>query len=149
MNDMATVAKLLEDKGGVIWSIRPDATVFEALESMGEKGVGALLVMENAELVGIISERDYARKVILRDRTSRDTKVSEIMTTDVICIGANDSIEKCMSIMTKNNFRHLPVQKDNQIIGMITLGDVVKEIIAQQQDKIDELEHTISWGESY
>lgn len=149
VNVMTTVAKLLENKGGVIWSIRPDATVYEALQSMGEKGVGALLVMEGNELVGIISERDYARKIILLDRTSRDTRVKEIMTADVVCVGAEDNIDKCMAMMTTHRFRHLPVQKDKQVIGMITLGDVVREIIASQQDKIEELEHTISWGESY
>lgn len=146
---MTTVAKLLENKGGVVWSIKPDASVYEALESMNEKSVGALLVMEDSELLGIISERDYARKVILNDRASRTTHVKEIMTAEVKTVGVHESIEKCMAIMTRNHFRHLPVTKDNQIVGMITLGDVVKEIIAQQQDKIEELEHTITWGESY
>ncbi len=146
---MTTVARLLENKGGVVWSIPPTASVYEALVQMGEKGVGALLVMEENELLGIISERDYARKVILMERTSRDTHVSEIMTTNVMHVGVHDSIEKCMALMTANHFRHLPVIKDNRVIGMITLGDVVREIIAQQQDKIEALEHTITWGESY
>ena len=146
---MTTVAKLLENKGGVIWSIQPEASVYEALQHMEDKGVGALLVMEAGGLLGILSERDYARKVILKDRTSRDTHVRDIMTVDVMTVGVHDSIDHCMALMTRHHFRHLPVIKDNQVIGMITLGDVVKQIIAEQQDKIEELEHTITWGESY
>ena len=116
---------------------------------MDDKGVGALAVVQNDGLVGIISERDYARKVILKDRSSKETKVKEIMSTRVFHTFPEQKIEECMAVMTEHHIRHLPVIKDNKLVGMISLGDVVKEIISEQQFKIEQLEHTISWEESY
>ena len=144
-----TIESLMADKNGEIWSVTPDATVYEAIQKMEEKEIGALAVIEDQKLVGIISERDYARKVILKGRASRDTAVSEIMTDNVITVSPEQNIEVCMVMMTQQHIRHLPVVQDGQMIGMISLGDVVKAIIKAQQIKIEHLENTISWGESY
>jgi len=116
---------------------------------MDDKGVGALAVVSKGQLAGIISERDYARKVILKGRSSRETLVKEIMTTHVYHTIPEDEVESCMLVMTKHHIRHLPVLDDKVLVGMISLGDVVKEIIKQQQDKIKQLEHTVTWQESY
>jgi len=145
---MNTIEKLLDDNNE-IWTISPDDTVFDAIKKMNEKSVGALPVVADDKLVGIISERDYARKVILEDRRSKDTKVKEIMTEHVYHVSPVQKIEKCMSIMTERHIRHLPVVTDGKLSGMISLGDVVKYIISDQQFKIEQLEKDISWGESY
>lgn len=146
---MEKVASLLAHKAHGLWAIGPEASVFAAIELMDEKGVGALLVMEQENLLGIISERDYARKVILRNRSSKDTQVKEIMSSDVVSTSPEQPLEQCMSVMTQYHIRHLPVLEQGKVVGMITLGDVVKEIINDQQDKIESLEHSLSWGESY
>lgn len=146
---MTTVAELLKDKGSDVWSISPEQTVFDAIKFMDEKGVGALAVISKEQLVGILSERDYARKVILKGRSSKETRVKEIMTTHVFHTIPGDEVESCMVVMTKHHIRHLPVLNDKELIGMISLGDVVKDIIKQQQDKIKQLEHTVTWQESY
>ena len=146
---MVNVANLLESKDGVVWSIHPEVSVFKALQYMAEKEVGALMVMEETRLVGILSERDYARKVALKERSSHTTLVKDIMTANVKFVSPEHSIEACMNLMTQLHCRHLPVIKDNQVIGMVTLGDVVKQIIAEQKHKISELENNITWGESY
>ncbi len=146
---MGTVEHLLADKGYKIWSIPPDATVFDAIKLMAEKDIGALPVVEDSKLIGIFSERDYTRKVILQDRSSKNTRVSDIMTVDVFHITPTMGIDECMRIMSKNHFRHLPVVLDNELIGIISILDVVKAVIDAQKEKIQHLEHDISWGESY
>jgi len=139
-----TVATILEGKGGEVLRIGPDATVFEALEIMAEKGVGALVVMDADRLVGILSERDYARKVILLDRGSRDTKVSEIMTPEVVTVEPGRTVTECMELMTERRFRHLPVVVDDELVGVISIGDVVKAVISEQRFLIQELEQYIT-----
>lgn len=146
---MGTVEHLLADKGYNIWSISPAATVYDAIKLMADKDIGALPVVEGNKLIGILSERDYTRKVILQDRSSKNTRVSEIMTVDVFHITPAMGVDECMRIMSKQHFRHLPVVLDNELIGMISIIDVVKAVIEEQKEKIQHLEHDISWGESY
>ena len=141
---MITVRRLLEKKGSDLWSISPHATVFEALGLMAEKNVGAVLVIEDEVLVGIISERDYARKIILKGKTSMDTRVWEIMTSSVVYVSPDQSIEECMALMTEKRIRHLPVLEDDQLIGVISIGDVVKELISEQEFVIEQLVSYIS-----
>ena len=141
---MITVRRLLEKKGSDIWSIPPHATVFEALGLMAEKNVGAVLVIEDEVLVGIISERDYARKIILKGKTSMDTRVWEIMTSSVVYVNPDQSIEECMALITEKRIRHLPVLEDDQLIGVISIGDVVKELISEQEFVIEQLGSYIS-----
>jgi CBS domain-containing protein len=139
-----TVARVLASKGPDVWSIAPDATVYEAIALMAQRGVGALLVMEGDRLVGIVSERDYARKVILQDRSSRDTLVSTIMTKDVVSVRPDHSIEACMALMTEKRIRHLPVVDGEQVIGILSIGDLVKYIIADRELLIEQLEGYIT-----
>ena len=146
---MSTVEKLLGSNEQEVWTISPDDTVFEAIKKMNEKSVGALPVVLNNQLVGIISERDYARKVILENRSSKETKVKDIMTERVFHTFLSQKIEECMAVMTEHHIRHLPVVADKKLTGMISIGDVVKYIISDQKFKIEQLEHTLSWGESY
>lgn len=146
---MGTVEKLLAEKGYKIWSVSPEDTVYNAIKLMADKNIGALPVLQSGKLVGILSERDYTRKVVLQERASKSTRVMEIMTADVFFIAPSMSIQECMKIMSKNHFRHLPVVLDGELIGMISVTDVVKAIIDAQKDKIDQLEHNITWGESY
>ena len=143
---MRTVEQLLQVKGTDIWSIEPLTTTYNALEIMAEKNVGALLVMEKEKLVGIFSERDYARKVILKDKSSKNTSVGELMTREVIYIDAKSTLEESMALMTAKRIRHLPVLKNNRLIGIVTLGDVVRQIISDQQFAIRELEKYITGG---
>jgi len=146
---MANVDVLLNNKEQAVWSIAPQSTVFDAIKLMEEKAIGALAVTENDNLVGIISERDYARKVFLKGRSSHDTKVEDIMSRDVIFTYPEQDIEDCMVMMSEHHIRHLPVMQDKVLAGMISLGDVVKQIIKDQKIKIKHLEKTITWGESY
>jgi CBS domain-containing protein len=141
---MTTVKQILDNKGYQVYSISPQATVFEALKLMGEKEVGALAVVEDGRLEGIISERDYARKVILKGRTSRDTLVREIMTTNVFTAHLYQTVEECMAVMTERRIRHLPVMAGGRLTGMISIGDLVKAIIAEQQFMIKQLETYIT-----
>ena len=141
---MKTVKDVLDGKGYQVYSIAPTATVYEALKLMGEKEVGALAVTEGERLVGIVSERDYARKVILRGRTSRDTLVREILTGAVITTRLDQTVEECMALMTDRRIRHLPVVEAGKMIGMISIGDLVKSIIAEQQFIIEQLETYIT-----
>ena len=143
---MRTVEQLLQVKGSDIWSIAPQATTYNALQIMAEKNVGALLVIEKEKLMGIFSERDYARKVILKDKSSKNTSVGELMTREVFYIDANSTLEESMALMTAKRIRHLPVLKNNQLIGILTLGDVVRQIISDQQFAIRELEKYITGG---
>jgi len=146
---MTTVSDLLKEKGDKVWSIGPEDTVYNAIKLMDAKGIGALAVVMDGKLVGIISERDYARKVILKDRVSKQTRVEEIMTRDVFYTFPEQDVEACMVVMTTHCIRHLPVMQDKKIAGMITLGDVVKDIIKEQKDKIKYLEDYVTWSESY
>jgi CBS domain-containing protein len=143
MEITTTIRLILDRKGTNFWSISPSNTVFEALSLMAEKNVGALPVLEGENLVGIISERDYARKVILLGRGSRETAVSVIMTRNVRTAGMNDSVQECMQLMTDNRFRHLPVVEDGRVIGIISIGDLVHWIIGAQTAMIDDLEHFV------
>ena len=139
------LAGILEDKGSDVWSVGPDETVFSALETMAERNIGALLVLDGDDLVGILSERDYARKVKLLERGSTETRVSEIMTTKIRTVGSASTVADCMDLMTEYRIRHLPVlDDDGQLAGMISIGDVVKAMIAQQRDLIDQLERYIT-----
>jgi CBS domain-containing protein len=133
---MKTIRHILEIKGHDVWSIAPDQTVFKALQIMAKLDIGVLLVMDDNKLVGILSERDYARKVILKGRASKDTKVSEIMSSKVVHIHPDQTVEEALQIMTANHFRHLPVVEGETVIGVISMGDVVSSIIKQQRDTI-------------
>jgi CBS domain-containing protein len=141
---MNTIQQLLDEKGTQVWSIHPEASVFDALALMAEKGVGALLVIDDTGAVGLISERDYARNVALKGKTSRDTKVANIMTSHVICVTPDQPIEEAMALMTEKRVRHLPVLDGGQVLGMVSIGDLVKSIIADQRYVIEQLEHYIS-----
>lgn len=140
---MKTLIQLLEAKGRVIHSIAPDARVFDALKLMAEKNVGALVVLENGKLTGIFSERDYARKVILHGKSSHDMQVREIMTAKVITMHPGQTVEDCMALMTVKRIRHLPVMEDERLIGILSIGDLVKEVIAEQEQTIQQLESYI------
>ena len=138
------VKDILKVKGNSILSVAPDTIIFDALYLMGEKNVGALLVMENEKLVGIFSERDYARKIILKGRTSLDTQVSEIMTEEVITVCPEETIGECMMLMSQRRIRHLPVLQSNEVVGVISIGDVVKYIIEEQELVIEHFKLYIS-----
>ena len=140
---MLTVKDVLDDKGRDLWTISPEAKVIDALKLMAEKSIGALVVMSKKQLVGIISERDYARKVILQGKSSIDTRVKDIMTTSVYYVHPETLTQECMALMTKNRIRHLPVIHEEKLIGLISIGDIVKSIITQQKIAIDHLENYI------
>ncbi|MEO8629621.1 MAG: CBS domain-containing protein [Betaproteobacteria bacterium] len=140
---MKTVKEILNSKRYSLLSITPSETVLDALKLMAEKEVGALIVLEDERLVGIFSERDYARKVILFGKASKDTLVREIMTQKVVCVRPEQSVEDCMALMTDKRVRHLPVLQDKHIVGVISIGDVVKEVISEQRFVIEQLEHYI------
>ncbi len=140
---MKTVMQLLEAKGREIHTVAPDARVFDALKLMAEKNVGALVVAEGGRLAGIISERDYARKVILLGKSSHDIPVREIMTGKVISVHPGQTVEECMALMTAKRIRHLPVMEDERLIGVLSIGDLVKEVIAEQEQTIKQLESYI------
>lgn len=140
---MKTVSQLLQGKGGSVWSVTPDSSVFDALKLMAEKNVGALLVMQDGKLRGILSERDYARKVILLGKSSHELAVHEIMSDKVICIGPAQAVGECMALMSSKRIRHLPVLEGGKVIGVLSIGDLVKEVIAEQQQTIQQLESYI------
>ena len=146
MDVSGNISAILGQKNAEIFSISPDATVFEAVEMMANKNVGALLVMENDKLVGLISERDYTRKVMLRGKRSRDTKVSEIMSSNLTVIPPNEPVEQCLRLMTEKRFRHLPVIDGDKVVGVISIGDLVKWVISCQSATIAHLESYISGG---
>jgi CBS domain-containing protein len=141
---MTTVRHILDGKGREVWSIPMGATVYDALTLMAEKNVGALMVLEDGSLRGIISERDYARKVILKGKSSKELQVSEIMTPDPFVISPDQSIEECMALMTMHRIRHLPVEEEGRLMGIISIGDVVKSIISEQEFTIRQLENYIT-----
>jgi len=139
-----TVAHLLAAKGSDAWSIDPGASVYQALELMADKNIGAILVVGDGVLVGILSERDYARKVILLARGSKETSVADIMTRDPVTVSATTGIAECMRLMTEHRFRHLPVVEDDEILGVVSIGDVVRGVIEAQQFMIEQLESYIT-----
>jgi len=143
---MITIRHLLDTKGYKIWSINPDATVYEAIELLAEKDIGAVLVMDDDKLIGILSERDYARRLILKGRMSQDTEVRLIMTSDVITLKPDNTLEECMALMTQKHVRHIPILEDDKVIGVISIGDAVNATIANQEFLIEQLEKYIQQG---
>jgi CBS domain-containing protein len=141
---MKLVKHLLDSKGRQIISVAPGCSVFDAIQVMADKTVGSLLVMDGEELLGIVTERDYARKVILKGRSSESTSVAEIMTSEVMSTTSAQTVNDCMELMTERRIRHLPVVEDDKVIGMISIGDLVQAIISDQQEEIEQLEHYIS-----
>jgi CBS domain-containing protein len=140
---MKTLKQLLEAKGGGVYTIEPGARVFDALKLMADKGVGALIVSEGGRIAGVISERDYARKVILHGKSSHELQVRDIMTSKVITVHPGQTVEECMALMTEKRIRHLPVAEGERLIGVLSIGDLVKEVIAAQQQTIQQLESYI------
>ena len=143
---MRTVNQILEGKDHAVHSVAPEASVYDALKLMSDKNVGALVVLEGPRLCGIISERDYARKVALLGRLSKDTPVQEIMSDQVVCIRPSESVETCMGLMSQRRIRHLPVVEGERVVGVLSIGDIVKSIIDEQQFKIEQLEQYIMGG---
>jgi len=144
MKSADTIDSVLKLKGRQVWSVAPTATVFEAIRAMSNKGVGALLVMSDGKLDGIVSERDYARKVILRDRSSKVTQVREIMTSSVLTVTPEERVEECMRLMTEHRIRHLPVLAGDGVVGIVSIGDLVSWIINAQEETIGHLEGYIA-----
>lgn len=143
---MKTVRDLLKKKGREVWSVTPDSTVYAALQLMADKNIGALLVIDGGRPVGIFSERDYARQVILKGKTSKDTRVHDVMTSRVVFVRPEQSIEECMALMTDKRFRHLPVLEEGQLAGLLSIGDVVKALISEKDFLIEQLANYISSG---
>lgn len=141
---MTTIKHILESKDNQIWSVRPDDFVIDALKLMAEKNIGALLVMENDQLIGIISERDYARKVVLAGKSSKDCRVRDIMTSKVVFLRSEQTAQECMALMTDKHIRHMPVFEDDKLMGIISIGDLVKAIISEQEFTIQQLVNYIS-----
>lgn len=141
---LMTVRAILSDKGSKIVSTTPDSTVYDALKTMADNNVGALVVLEEGRLAGIISERDYARKIVLLGRTSLQTKVDEIMSRKVICARPDQTVQECMAVMTAKNVRHLPVLDHKEVVGVLSIGDLVKAIISDQEFVIEQLENYIA-----
>lgn len=141
---MLTVRELLAKKGSQVWSVSPDATVYAALQLMAERNVGAVLVLSGQRLAGILSERDYARQVILKGKASRDTPVHEIMTTRLVTVSPERTIEDCMALMTDKRIRHLPVTSGETLLGVLSIGDVVKAVISEKEFLIEQLEGYIT-----
>jgi len=138
------ISEILSQKGGVVWSVSPEATVLEAIQMMADKNVGALLVTKDNSLVGIISERDYTRKVVLKGRSSKDTPVREIISGKIVSVSPDHSVEECMRLMTEHRIRHLPVVQGTRILGVISIGDLVNSIISHQTSAIQQLETYIT-----
>ena len=138
------ISSILRHKGDGVWSVAPDASVYQAIAIMADKGIGALPVIADGRLIGILSERDYARKVVLQSRSSKDTLVSEIMTTPVVSVGPSNTVEDCMRTMTVERIRHLPVVEDGRILGIVSIGDLVRKVISTQGEIIQHLEEYIS-----
>lgn len=144
MEIQGSVRNILQNKGGQVWTTSPKNSVYEAIGLMGEKNIGALVVIENGEVIGVFSERDYSRKVVLQGRTSRDTLVGEILSEPAMTVQCGDSIEKCMELMTHHRIRHLPVIDDKRLIGLISMGDLVRWAMESQKHTILQLQGYIS-----
>ena len=140
---MKTARDLLREKGTQVYATSPEASVYDALQQMAEKNIGALIVFEGERLVGLISERDYARKIVLKNKFSRETAVSEIMSRDVVTVAPDKNLEECMEVITEHRVRHLPVVEDDRVLGIISIGDVVKGIINHKEFIIEQLEYYI------
>ncbi|MEE2822208.1 MAG: CBS domain-containing protein [Acidobacteriota bacterium] len=141
---MKSVSQLLEEKDYDVWSVSPESSIFDGLKLMAEKNIGALLVVDSGNLIGIFSERDYARKIALKGKTSHETSVREIMTKKVASVRPDQSIQECMELMTEKHIRHLPVLENEQLVGVISIGDVVKAVISEQAFIIEQLENYIA-----
>lgn len=141
---MGKVKDIVKAKGTVVFSVPPSVTVYEAIELMCAKNIGGLLITENEKPIGIFTERDYARKLILKGKSSKDTKISELMTTRLITVSPEDSVEACMQLMTDKHIRHLPVVENDMLVAVISIGDVVRFLLKEQQEIINHLEHYIS-----
>lgn len=141
---MKQVSDILRSKGQEIWAVKPTDTVFESLQLMAEKGIGSLLVMEGEKLVGIVTERDYARKIILDGKSSKGSIVAEVMTKRVLWVAPERTIQECMALMTDKRARHLPVLEDERVVGVVSIGDLVKAVMSEQQVLIEQLQHYIS-----
>ena len=141
---MHSIRDILREKGATVRSIDPNVTVFDALKLMADYGIGALLVLQNAKPVGLFSERDYARKVILKGRFSRETQVAEIMSSPVISVTPKDTVDQCLVVMTEKRVRHLPVLEDDKVVGILSIGDLVKWVISDQGETIDQLQNYIT-----
>lgn len=141
---MTTARDILKSKGGDVWSVRPDTTVLATLELMAEKGIGAVVVLEDGKLAGIFTERDYARKVVLAGRSSKEANVSEVMTPQVVCVAPERSVDQCLALMTDKRVRHLPVVEQKTVVGLISIGDLVKAKIADQEHTIEQLQSYIA-----
>lgn len=146
MQARRTVRQLVHDKGVAVYTVSPDETVFRALEVMAEHDVGALVVVDEGAVVGVFSERDYARKVILLGRGSRDLAVRVVMSGDVVTVGPEQTVADCMRLMTDNRVRHLPVVEDDRLVGIVSIGDVVKAVMSEQEFLIEQLQEYISGG---
>ena len=146
MKSSGTVSALLHHKGSEIWSVPAEATVFDAIKLMADKNIGALLVMSGGKLAGVFTERDYTRKVVLQGKSSRLAHVREIVSTEVISVGLNHSVEECMKLMTEHRVRHLPVVEGEKVVGLVSIGDLVNWIISTQDATIDQMTHYITGG---
>lgn len=143
------IGSLIRKKGGQVWSLESTASVYDAIALMAEKEVGALLIIDDGKVTGIVSERDYARKVILKGRSSKDTAVTEIMTSPVVSVYPSQTVEECMHIVTEKRFRHLPVMEGGRVLGMVSIGDLVNWVITQQRETIQHLEAYIGATPGY
>jgi CBS domain-containing protein len=140
---MATVRHILEEKGHRVWSVRPGDKVYDAIKMMADEDVGSLVVLDSGKIVGIVTERHYARNVFLKGRASPQTRVDDIMERNVVCVGPDQSIEECMALMTTKRLRHLPVIENGELLGIVSIGDLVKSIISDREFVIEQLEHYI------
>lgn len=146
MKTLTPISSLLHHKGSAVWHVSPDASVFDAIKVMAEKNIGALPVVSRGVLVGIFTERDYTRKIALMGKTSKDTRIWEVLSDDVICVAPNDSVEDCMKLMTERRIRHLPVMQDDKLLGIVSIGDLVNWIISSQNAAIEQMEQYIAGG---